>query len=322
MTTTSDECTIAETLRDLFAGGGNVSSALADFGAADFFRADLPSAVRHVFGEQGRAGAHSDALTTVAATVLARHASVDAAVALETSASLTRPGPALGPDGLSGALLVLGEPDRVAVGCCDVEGHPVLAMLDARGSGVSAEPVRGIDPALDLCRVLADSAPIERVLSGARAQAWWAESVAWGRVALSWQLVGGARTALRQAAEHARTREQFGRAIGEFQAVQHRLAETLVAIEAAQSLLMLADDPLDPVLAATAKFLAGQSYEVTARHCLQVLGGIGFTAEHPFDLFLRRGFALDVLLGSCTQLAVALGHDLLETGRAPLLCRL
>jgi alkylation response protein AidB-like acyl-CoA dehydrogenase len=127
---------------------------------------------------------------------------------------------------------------------------------------------------------------------------------------------------LDQAVDHARNRVQFGRPIGTFQAVQHRLAETLVAIEGAHAVLDSAEQPLDPIASATAKSLAGRAFEVAAKNCLQVLGGIGFTTEHPFDRYLRRGSGLNKLLGSRSDLVLCLGRNILEFGSVPALSRL
>ena len=110
---------------------------------------------------------------------------------------------------------------------------------------------------------------------------------------------------------------QFGRPIGSFQAVRHRLAESLIALEAADSLLAAAWDDPSPVLAAMAKGMAGRAARTAARHCQQVLAGIGFTAEHPFHRFFRRVVVLDQLLGAGTALTRQLGTDVLATGTLP-----
>jgi alkylation response protein AidB-like acyl-CoA dehydrogenase len=72
-----------------------------------------------------------------------------------------------------------------------------------------------------------------------------------------------------------------------------------------------------PVTAAMAKALAGRGARTSARHCQQVLAGIGFTLEHPFHRFFRRTLVLDELFGSASTLTTALGADLLRTRRMP-----
>ena len=138
-----------------------------------------------------------------------------------------------------------------------------------------------------------------------------------GRLAVSHELIGAARTMLDQAREHALEREQFGQPIAQFQAVRHRLAEALVAIEAAEAMLEAAWDDGGADAAAMAKAVAGRSAKTAARHCQQVLAGIGFTTEHRFHLYLKRVLVLDQTLGSSSRLIRDLGEQLLRTRRLP-----
>ncbi len=116
---------------------------------------------------------------------------------------------------------------------------------------------------------------------------------------------------------HALDRVQFGRPISGFQAVRHRLAETLVAIEMAEAVLEAAWLDGSPVTAAMAKAVAGRQARTTARHCQQVLAGIGFTTEHPLHLYVRRTLVLDGLLGTAPTLTRALGDDLIASRQLP-----
>jgi alkylation response protein AidB-like acyl-CoA dehydrogenase len=122
---------------------------------------------------------------------------------------------------------------------------------------------------------------------------------------------------LRLARDHAVERVQFGRPIGSFQAVRHRLADTFVAVEAAAAALDAAWDEPSPTTAAMAKAVAGRSARTAARHCQQVLAGIGFTTDHPLHLHVRRAIVLDELLGSARTLTAELGRDILRTRRLP-----
>lgn len=140
-----------------------------------------------------------------------------------------------------------------------------------------------------------------------------------GRVALGWWLVGTSRAMLSLACRHALVRVQFGRSIASFQAVRHRLAETLVAIEGAEATLRADAGSLGSVLA---KAAAGQAALTAARHCQQVLGGIGFTAEHELHRHVRRALVLDGLLGSSRELIRQAGATVREQGSAPRLVSL
>lgn len=142
------------------------------------------------------------------------------------------------------------------------------------------------------------------------------------RRALGWWLVGSARAMLALARQHALDRVQFGRPIASFQAVRHRLAETLVAIEGAEATLGLSgvDDP--DLTALLAKAAAGKAALTAAKHCQQVLGGIGFTAEHDLHHHVKRALVLDGLLGSSRELTRRAGAGLLARGSAPRLAQL
>ncbi|MEU6140499.1 acyl-CoA dehydrogenase family protein [Streptomyces sp. NPDC047081] len=143
--------------------------------------------------------------------------------------------------------------------------------------------------------------------------------VAAGRRAVGWWLLGTGRAMLTLARAHVLDRVQFGRPLASFQAVRHRLAETLVALEGAEATLAVAEDGLGSGLA---KAAAGQAALTAARHCQQVLGGIGFTAEHPLHRHVRRAVVLDGLLGSARELTREAGATLREEGAAPRLVQL
>ena len=137
------------------------------------------------------------------------------------------------------------------------------------------------------------------------------------------------------ARSHALDRVQFGRPLASFQAVRHRLAETLVALEGAEATLAAADALAgasaanglggaptaggggDELAALLAKAAAGQAALTAARHCQQVLGGIGFTAEHGLNRHVRRALVLDGLLGSARELTREAGARLVAERSAP-----
>lgn len=153
--------------------------------------------------------------------------------------------------------------------------------------------------------------PIERVAAGEPVP------LAAGRLALGWWLVGTGRAMLALARQHALDRTQFGKPIAAFQAVRHRLAESLVAIEGAQATLDAAADESDDLACLLAKAAAGKAALMTARHCQQVLGGIGFTAEHDLHRHVKRALVLDGLLGSTRELTREAGALLRQRGSAP-----
>jgi len=146
--------------------------------------------------------------------------------------------------------------------------------------------------------------------------------VAAGRHALGWWLVGTSRAMLSLARQHAVDRVQFGRPVASFQAIRHRLAETLVAVEGAEATLVAAAAEADDLSYLLAKAAAGQAALIAARHCQQVLGGIGFTAEHELHRHIKRSLVLDAMLGSSRELTREAGAELRAKGFAPRLAQL
>jgi hypothetical protein len=163
---------------------------------------------------------------------------------------------------------------------------------------------------------LGDDLPIHRVAQGDPVP------VAVGRHALGWWLVGAGRAMLALARQHALDRSQFGRPVASFQAIRHRLAETLVAIEGAEGTLVAAAAEPDDLSFLLAKAAAGQAALTAARHCQQVLGGIGFTAEHELHRHIKRALVLDAMLGSARELTREAGATLRAKGFAPRLVQL
>ncbi|MBX7455975.1 acyl-CoA dehydrogenase [Mycolicibacterium sp. 3033] len=137
------------------------------------------------------------------------------------------------------------------------------------------------------------------------------------RRAAGWWLVGSARAMLALARQHALDRTQFGKPIAGFQAIRHRLAETLVAIEGAEATLRLPGIESPDLTAMLAKAAAGKAALTAAKHCQQVLGGIGFTEEHALQHHVKRALVLDGLLGSSRELARRAGAGLRARGSAP-----
>ena len=142
------------------------------------------------------------------------------------------------------------------------------------------------------------------------------------RRAVGWWLVGSARAMLALARQHALDRVQFGKPIASFQAIRHRLAETLVAIEGAEATLGLPGTESPDLTAMLAKAAAGKAAMTAAKHCQQVLGGIGFTAEHDLHRHIKRALVLDGLLGSSRELTKRAGAGLRARGSVPRLAHL
>jgi hypothetical protein len=315
------------TLRQVLAecSGAAVPARLSDLGWAEVVADDAPAAVGALFEEQGRALCPSPALDGVVLHALRPwfgDEMADAAVlypAPETAAepsSIAKPGAPLRIEVRGIALAGLDRASRIMVPM-SLDGEIALGALDREGP-LRAEPAGGFDPEAGWLRVEGTvTVPDGRVVGGSDAAAAWSTAVRAAHRAQGHELVGMTERILEIAVEHVTNRHQFGRAIGSYQAVKHRLAEVLVTLEAARSALRDAwgDDRLP--LATVARILSGRAQDEAARHGLQVCGAMGFTWEFPLHRYVRRGVMADALLGSWSRLREALGADLIATGRIP-----
>ena len=126
--------------------------------------------------------------------------------------------------------------------------------------------------------------------------------------ALACEQVGGAQRCLTMATEYAKTRLQFGRAIGSFQAIKHRCADMLVEVEFSRSAAYHAafcvadgrDDDL-ALAASMAKSYCSDAYFHAAAETIQIHGGMGFTWEHPVHLYFKRAKSSAMLFGDPVQ---------------------
>jgi hypothetical protein len=326
--------------------GADLDAALVELGWREALAEDDQAAVSLLFGHLGSANVACAALDRVVAGALGLHAT-SAAVVLPALGRCDPPGhlhdDRLRVEGL--ALAGITDQASALVVAAATDG-PVALVVPTASLGL--RPVAGLDPALRLVAVsgeVADGSAVPHAHAQADALTHpgpdpdahasgvahaeadgsvpsptpWGAAAAVAQLAIGHELVGASRRMLELAREHAVERVQFGRPISGFQAVRHRLAETLVAVEAAEAVLATGWEDRSPVTAAMAKALAGRGARTAARHCQQVLAGIGFTTEHPLHLYVRRVLVLDELFGSARSLTADLGRDLLETRRLPAL---
>jgi hypothetical protein len=303
-----------ETVRGALAGAAaNADAVLAEVGWLEMLDAEPDDAIAIVFGALGATNGSSTALDDVVCSALGVTTRADLAVLLPAFGVWDPPpAAALATERVAKAsqLLVVRRTDGG------------LRAITVATASATTRRVRGVDPdagihAIDLLLTPEQTRAGEPLDADA-----WDAAVALARRALAHEMAGASRTMLELAAEHARTRVQFGRAIGSFQAVRHRLAEALVAIEALDATLRAAADEPNPMTAALAKATAGRTARTVASHCQQVLAGIGFTTDHPFHRFLKRTLLLDGLFGSADAITVDLGRRLIADRRVPTLVEL
>jgi alkylation response protein AidB-like acyl-CoA dehydrogenase len=177
-----------------------------------------------------------------------------------------------------------------------------LFRVDADAAGLE----RSLVPSLDLTRKLAhlELAKTPATLIGAGDQTGALQQVlARTQAALAAEQVGGAQACLDAAVEYAKTRLQFGRPIGSYQAIKHKCADMLVEVEFARSAAYAAcfaaaeNDPDLLESAALAKAYCSDAYFHAAAENIQIHGGMGFTWELPAHLYFKRAKASDLLLG-------------------------
>jgi alkylation response protein AidB-like acyl-CoA dehydrogenase len=197
---------------------------------------------------------------------------------------------------------VTDEHDRVLA--LDADGADAVVVVAADGeatlaTGVDTTLVETIDRGRRYSHL---TAPAGEALRGDVARGL--DTV---EVALSAELVGVGQRALEMAVDHARNRVQFGRVIGTYQAVSHRCADILRAVESARSATYNAAWAADaapdvlPMAASVAKAAAAEGAWKATADSLQVHGGIGFTWEHDLHLYLKRAVVDGLLLGSAAQ---------------------
>jgi Acyl-CoA dehydrogenase, C-terminal domain len=294
--------------------GAALDAVLFELGWQDALADDPRPAVSILFERMGEACATSSALDDVMLDALGLEVVAGSAVVFSTWDRWNPPGrlddQRMSVHGLGSSRLA--HADSVVVVAQTVDGE-VAVVGEARD--LTMRPVRGMDPWLELVEVTATALDVgsPRPLSP---EAWGA-AVRLAQLAIGHELVGVATAMIELARSHALGRIQFGRPIGTFQAVRHRLADSMVALEMARAVLAEAWEDCSLQSAAMAKAVAGRSARTTSRHCQQVLAGIGFTTEHPFHRLARRVFALDQLFGSARSLTRTLGQDLIASRRLP-----
>jgi hypothetical protein len=290
--------------------GAALNDALEELGWDEALAQDRHAAVSTLFDLQGRANATSSALGLVVGDGLGSHGAVILPSLGGTRAPGTFDGNKISVKGIATRTMV-GSPTVVVVATTG-DTH---ACITVETDELSIHPILGLDPSIDLVAV---TGQVSGTVGGTDLTTVdWSLAVRRAQIAISHELIGASRSMLDMARLHALERVQFGVPIASFQAVRHRLAETLVAIETAQSMVGEAWEDEEPLTTVMAKALAGKAARTTARHSQQVLAGIGFTLEHRFHLYFRRILVLDELFGSSRMLTKSLGEHLIGTRQLP-----
>jgi hypothetical protein len=272
-----------------------IGVALAEFGWSELVATDEAFAFTTLFEEQGYLSADTDALDVVSVAALGITQAAHVVWPLRTLSS--DDAPAAGDLTVDGVALrrVSDLPQGILV---PAEGRVYALEV----SSLDETPLNGM--AKDLMWVRVRLRGIRTTDHGA-----WSEIERRAHLAIASELVGAAQRIVDTAVAHARERRQFGRPIGANQAVRHRLAEAHSDVVGARALVAAAWEDGSPAAAAWAKAVAGTAQDAAAKQAIQVCGAIGLSEEHELPRLVRRGFALDALLGSAAALYERLGAE-------------
>src|SRR5690625_3018125 len=214
-------------------------------------------------------------------------------------------------------LVIDGDLADIFVVSAEDDGQTALFIVEATADGVEVQPHTMFDPTRGTADVRFDGAPATRVGSGS-AQPAIDDVLDRARIAMAAEQVGGTARCLDIAVEHAQTREQFGQAIGKFQSVKHQCARMLYDLETARSAMWYAawaaeDAPEELAdVVPVAKYLCSTAFQEAARATVHILGGIGFTWEHPAHLFFKRATTSAQFLGSAHESLYRLADQMLD----------
>ncbi|MBP7660284.1 MAG: hypothetical protein KA778_09785, partial [Burkholderiaceae bacterium] len=186
----------------------------------------------------------------------------------------------------------------------DSAGTIGLYLVELQAAGVTRTTLKSVDPSRNQSRIGFDQAPAQPLGEGAQGWAGVERLLDRAAVLMAFEQVGGASACLDMAVAYANERFAFGRPIGSFQAIKHKLADVYIATELARSnayygaWALSTDAPELALAAATARVAGSDAFYLAAKENIQTHGGMGFTWEMDCHLFYRRAKLMAVQLGS------------------------
>jgi alkylation response protein AidB-like acyl-CoA dehydrogenase len=244
------------------------------------------------------------------ATLLSQIAQGRARAALAVNKVGSTPWPVATRDGaawrLTGHLPVVLEGDAAdwLVITAEAEDDIAVFLVDAHDSAVGVERLRSVDITRPVAAITLSSTPAQMVAGGDAGASVVAEIQDLVRLALAADAVGGAQALLDMSVEHAKTRVQFARPIGQFQAIKHRCADLFVAVQAAGAAVEAAFGELEQLArprattVSVASVCAQEAYWQAVRTAMQIHGGLALTWEHNVHLYLKRATGSQHVLGN------------------------
>ncbi|GAB3841326.1 acyl-CoA dehydrogenase family protein [Micromonospora andamanensis] len=219
---------------------------------------------------------------------------------------------------------VVGVADTAPGGLLLVPTGDGLYAVDAAEPAVRTNPVVSLDATRPLVDIEFTAAPARRVAAGEVAATAVTAALTAGAALLASEQLGVAQWCLDTTVAYVRQRHQFGRPVGSFQAVKHRLADLWVELTEARAVARHAADRLGDtgteaaLAAALAQAYCGPVAVRAAEVCVQLHGGLGFTWEHPAHLYLKRAKSTAIAFGTADRHRAALARlvDLPAPGTA------
>jgi len=191
------------------------------------------------------------------------------------------------------ATVALGEEFVLDAGVADlILRFTEDGIEEVEGATITRTPA--MDETRKVCRLSGTGYP------GTRAPGHPGSPLHVATVMLCAEMVGGMQWILDTTVDYAKTRQQFGKVIGSFQAVQHQCADMLLLTESARSATYNAAWAMTPLAVSIAKAYCSDAYREVANRGVQVHGGIGFTWEHDLQLYYKRAKASETLFGDAT----------------------
>ncbi|MES4902108.1 MULTISPECIES: acyl-CoA dehydrogenase family protein [unclassified Streptomyces] len=179
-----------------------------------------------------------------------------------------------------------------------------LYAVDTDAPGVTVEPLTPLDLTRPLAALRFADAPARRLAGPDRARAAVGRALMAGAGLLASEQLGLAEWCLAETVRHTKERHQFGRPIGSFQALKHRMAGLWLELVSARATArhaadaLAADSPETPIAVAVAQSSCARVAVHAAEECVQLHGGIGMTWEHPAHLYLKRAKSDEIALGT------------------------
>jgi alkylation response protein AidB-like acyl-CoA dehydrogenase len=193
--------------------------------------------------------------------------------------------------------------DVFVVSARSTDGTANLYVAEANSAEVTVTPLSTLDLTRPQARVEFAGARARRLTDDTDGAGLVERVTAIASINLAAEQTGGAQRCLDMAVDYAKIRVQFGRPIGSFQAIKHKCADMLLDVESARSAAyyaaaVLDDDTDSPLIAAgLAKAHCSAAYTRVAGENIQIHGGIGFTWEHPAQLYFKRAKTSEILFG-------------------------